>query len=111
MSLFYHQPGVLCPSHPPRLPIPGEDELTNTTNLKNTHQDYIGDTFPYLCRFWSIMREVSCMYHASGQLPWGNHATLMFAEYKFRELLAWSNRLPRPMHASRHGPHHVQVMQ
>lgn len=72
----------------------------------------MGQTFHHLCRFWSIVHEVSLEYHGSGQPPWASGATLRFAEFKFRELLAWSNSLPTTLsseHSNR--PHHVKIMQ
>jgi hypothetical protein len=120
MSLFYHQPGMVCPSSPPRIPIPKRATLdtsrcgsfgSDTENVPSLPV-YMGDTFPYLCRFWTIVREVSWVYHAAGNLPWGSRGSLAFAEFKFRELLAWSNTLPPQLSANQHNQHHhVQVMQ
>ena len=79
MSLFYHQPGMVCPSSPPRIPIP-KRAMLDTSRCGSFRSDtesvpslpvYMGDTFPYLCRFWTIVREVSWVYHAKGKLPWG----------------------------------------
>ncbi|KAK2609203.1 hypothetical protein QQS21_002285 [Conoideocrella luteorostrata] len=119
MSLFYHQPGILCPKFPPRVPIPKRDTLDvsngafghSTENVPSLPV-YMGDTFTYLCRFWTIMREVSWVYHTQGQQPWGLSGASEFAEFKFRELLAWSNSLPDQLSAYEHSQHHhVQVMQ
>ncbi|PNY25245.1 N-terminal fungal transcription regulatory domain-containing protein [Tolypocladium capitatum] len=121
MSLFYHQPGLHCPRYPPRLPIPDghpEHETDGSNSPHMTHAPalpaYMGRTFPHLCQFWRIMFEVGLVYYADGKLPSSDSsssATLRFAEYKFRELLAWSNNLP--LHLSRNGqsPHHVQILQ
>ncbi|EXU95357.1 Zn(2)-Cys(6) zinc finger domain protein [Metarhizium robertsii] len=119
MSLFYHQPGMVCPSSPPRIPIP-KRAMLDTSRCGSFRSDtesvpslpvYMGDTFPYLCRFWTIVREVSWVYHAKGKLPWGSRGSLEFAEFKFRELLAWSNTLPPQLSANQHSQHHhVQVM-
>ena len=105
MSFFYRQPGMNIPSSPPSLPIPRLSPTASST-------DYMGQTFHHLCRFWSIVHEVSLEYHGSGQPPWASGATLRFAEFKFRELLAWSNSLPTTLsseHSNR--PHHVKIMQ
>lgn len=119
-SLFYHQPGILCPSSPPHIPIPKRDSLDTSSGGFFGHDTenvpllpvYMGDTFPYLCRFWTILREVSWVYYANGNLPWGSRRSLAFAEFKFRELLAWSNGLPSQLSANQHSQHHhVQVMQ
>ena len=71
----------------------------------------MGETFPHICRFWSILHEVSLLYCGDGKLPWGASGSLLFAEFKFRELLAWSNNLPSRLSQAHHNPHHVQVLQ
>lgn len=125
MSLFYQQPGLKCPKHPPRVPIPENHDgnLVSTAPMPpkpagaGPHQGwrrlpwYMGETFPHLCRFWSIVHEVSLVYYAGGQLPLGSRGYLPFAEFKFRELLAWSNGLPAQLAQRDQGPHHVQVLQ
>lgn len=74
----------------------------------------MGDTFPRLCQFWTIIREVNVVYQAQAnesRKAWGTGVTLPFAEFKFRELLAWSNNLPSRLLSSTDNPHHVHVMQ
>lgn len=74
--------------------------------------EYMGDTFPRLCQFWTIVREVVMVYQTpTGEGPWGSGVSLPFAEFKFRELLAWSNNLPPQLKSSEKNPHHVHVMQ
>lgn len=52
------------------------------------------------------------MYQAEdGSESWGASAPLVFAEFKFRELLAWSNNLPPDLLSDARNPHHVHVMQ
>ncbi|KAL7933902.1 N-terminal fungal transcription regulatory domain-containing protein [Trichoderma chlorosporum] len=116
MSLFYRQPGLLGPRYPPYLPIPGlehyggADRAMSPESLSLTpHSQYMGGVFPYLCKFWSIMFEVSLAYD-DGQSPLNGLGTLQFAEYKFRELLAWSNALPSHLLRVDHNPHYVQVL-
>lgn len=101
MSLFYHQPGIHIPAFAPRVPIP----------QTNSNAPYMGYTFPYLCKFWRILHEVGTVYHAKDTLPWGAESSLSFAEYKYRELLAWSNRLPQKLISAQGNPHHVEIMQ
>ncbi|KAF4508846.1 hypothetical protein G6O67_005177 [Ophiocordyceps sinensis] len=123
MSLFYHQPGLKCPQHPPQVPIPetqpnSADSTTDgpptPASLGAPHVSllpwYMGQTFPHLCRFWSIVHEVSWVYYAGGQPPMGSRGYLPFAEYKFRELLAWSNGLPVQLTQRDQSPHHVQIL-
>jgi len=117
MSFFYHQPGIICPAGAPMSPIPVAETLdTNRMPLpldteRVISPPFMGDTFPYSCLFWDIVREVSWVYHAEGHLPWGARGSLAFAEFKFRELLAWSNRLPLQMTSKQSNPHHVHVLQ
>lgn len=118
MSLFYHQPGLHCPRYPPRLPIPDchpEYDTVGSNSPCMTHAPtlpaYMGRTFPYLCQFWRIMHEVSLVYYSDGRLPSDGGATLRFAEFKFRELLAWSNSLPLHLSRNDQSPHHVQIFQ
>lgn len=103
MSLFYRQPGIDCPKHPPQMAIP---ICTKTPSL-----EYMGTTFPEICRFWMILHEVTLVYSGDGVTPWGSSGTLPFAEFKFRELLAWSNSLPSQLTQGYDHQHHVQILQ
>ncbi|KAF3060868.1 hypothetical protein CFAM422_010936 [Trichoderma lentiforme] len=116
MSLFYRQPGLEGPGSPPHLPIPGfehDNGVDGTAgpgspSLQPQFQ-YMGGVFPYICKFWSIMYEVSLTY-GDTQSPLSGLGTLHFAEYKFRELLAWSNTLPSYLLRANQNPHYVQVL-
>lgn len=104
MSLFYRQPGMDCPKHPPRVSIP--EPSTTTASSK-----YMGVTFPQICRFWVIVHEVTMIYDENGRADWGSGAALSFAEFKFRELLAWSNTLPSWVARDSHHTSHVEILQ
>ncbi|QYS99728.1 Zn(2)-C6 fungal-type domain-containing protein [Trichoderma simmonsii] len=116
MSLFYRQPGLQCPKIPPKLPIPwshqpdvtGEPENSDNPQVELDPQ-YMGGVFPYICQFWSILHELALMYRHKGPLT-GDQRTLCFAEFKFRELLAWSNRLPPKLSRNDQSPHYVQIL-
>lgn len=110
MSLFYRQPGLFCPRAPPRTAIP-ESKPTNNEDPHRAQPPYMGKTFPEVCRFWRIMHEVSEVYNSEGHLPWGSSGTLSFAEFKFRELLAWSNNLGSRLSRGHNQPHHVHILQ
>ncbi|EXK24052.1 hypothetical protein FOMG_19203 [Fusarium oxysporum f. sp. melonis 26406] len=117
VSLFYQQPGVSYPEYPPTLPIP---ENTLYPNLDDSPEPvrqtlrsaYMGDTFPVLCRFWRILHEVTLRYYRDHPIPredLSGHITLAFAEYKYRELIAWAETLPLSMVRSEQSSHHVLI--
>ncbi|KHN96822.1 uncharacterized protein MAM_05378 [Metarhizium album ARSEF 1941] len=108
MSLFYRQPGLSCPESPPVLPPPGDDEQDG--GEEPAPPDYMGGVFPYLCRFWSIVHEVALLSRGDGGSPAPEQQSLRFVEYKFRELLAWSNGLPYGLSRGDQNPHYVQVL-
>ncbi|KAH6683726.1 hypothetical protein F5X68DRAFT_171961 [Plectosphaerella plurivora] len=122
MSLFYQQPGLEYPDHPPTLRIPGDSREHDTqlstesdTPIEQSSQEdqpsYMGDTFPTLCRFWRIMHGVTSEYYknVSARLPPDHHVSLEFAETKYRELLAWAETLPPSLVQSNESPHHVII--
>ncbi|RBR26517.1 uncharacterized protein FIESC28_00703 [Fusarium coffeatum] len=119
MALFYQQPGLSYPEHPPAVPIPGHTwhhspEGSPESTRQTLQQTYMGDTFPVLCRFWRIMHEVTLKYYRDQPYPregLSSHITLAFAEYKYRELIAWAETLPPSMVRSEQSPHHVLVFQ
>lgn len=104
MTLFYRQPGMDCAKHPPQIGIP--------VASKSESSKYMGATLPQICRFWAILHEVTLVYGETGPAAWGSSATLSFAEFKFRELLAWSNSLPSRLAPDLdYSHHHVQILQ
>ncbi|KAJ4863569.1 fungal zn(2)-Cys(6) binuclear cluster domain-containing protein [Trichoderma breve] len=116
MSLFYRQPGLEGPKYPPHLPIPGfehdngaDEAMSPNSPGSQSQLPYMGGVFPYLCKFWSIMYGVSLAYN-DNQSTLNSSGTLNFAEYKFRELLAWSNTLPSHLLRVNRNPHYVQVL-
>ncbi|KAF5601626.1 nitrogen assimilation transcription factor nit-4 [Fusarium pseudocircinatum] len=119
MALFYQQPGLSYPEHPPIVPIPGHEwydpsEPSPESHQQRPKQTYMGDTFPIICRFWRIMHEVTLKYYRDQPFPresLSSHIALAFAEYKYRELIAWAETLPSSMVRSEQSPHHVLVFQ
>ncbi|KAG6032767.1 hypothetical protein E4U41_007141 [Claviceps citrina] len=117
MSLFYHQPGMICPTSPPLIAVPkgplldtSKKSLVLDAEVVSWLPAYMGDTFPYLCWFWTIVREVTWEYYVGGETTSSSRGSLAFAEFKFRELLAWTNSLPRQLSSNYDSQHHVQVM-
>ncbi|KAH7247419.1 uncharacterized protein BKA55DRAFT_739434 [Fusarium redolens] len=117
MALFYQQPGLSYPEHPPIWPIPGngwhETSEGSLESIRETlRSTYMGDTFPVLCRFWRIIHQVTLRYYRDQPYPregLSDHITLAFAEYKYRELIAWAETLPPSMLRSEQSPHHVLI--
>ncbi|EQK97635.1 N-terminal fungal transcription regulatory domain-containing protein [Ophiocordyceps sinensis CO18] len=124
MSLFYQQPGLPYPKHPPMLPIPGTREPVSTPHQEHFAEEpppgdpdrapapYMGETFPALCRFWRILHGVTRDYfHKAPKQPEpaSEHVSLAFAEHKYRELLAWAETLPESLVVSEVSAHHVVV--
>ncbi|KAM0507994.1 hypothetical protein ACHAP8_000199 [Fusarium lateritium] len=105
MALFYQQPGLSYPKYPPTVPIPGHtwhhsSEGSPQCTRQTLQETYMGDTFPVLCRFWRIMHGVTLKYYRDQPHPresLSSHITLAFAEYKYRELIAWGETLPPSM--------------
>ena len=117
MSLFYRQPGLHGMKYPPSIAIPEykpSDRPVGSQAPKHTVPNsvqYMGNTFPHICRFWYIMHEVSLLYYSDGEQSWGASGSPAFAEFKYRELLAWSRTLPARVPEKYYIPHHVQILQ
>lgn len=90
-----------CTKHPPRVGIPAPSSMPSSK--------YMGAMFPQICRFWVILHEITMVYGENGRAAWGSGATLSFAEFKFRELLTWSNTLPSRLTRHVDHSHHVQM--
>ncbi|KAF6839674.1 N-terminal fungal transcription regulatory domain-containing protein (zinc finger protein) [Colletotrichum musicola] len=116
-TLFYQQPGLEYPNYPPAYPIPGEGPSDSTgetsSTSSNTSEDsspaYMGKPFPTLCRFWCITHGVTLEYYKNQPSPLPNHVSLKFAEFKYRELLAWMETLPSDQILRAGCPHHVVI--
>lgn len=125
MALFYQQPGLEYPEHPPAIEIPGvgvyeQSESSNpidrsqSVDSKSSKAHYMGETFPILCRFWQIMHPVALRYYNHIRLPSETlrcHVNLEFAEYKFRELIAWMETLPASLVQTEKSAHHIVILQ
>ncbi|KAM0816674.1 hypothetical protein AB5N19_02476 [Seiridium cardinale] len=123
VTVFYRQPGLVYLKFPPTLPIPGdsgraspESSGTSSSGVSSgkTPEPYIlpsymGNTFPAVCEFWRIMREVCLAYFSAEGDPM-DHVSLDFAELKYREILAWAENLPLPILRDVDSPHHVMVL-
>lgn len=123
MHLFYRQEGGLYPKHPPIIPVPAgesnvrEDDEDGGDSFNEASTDLANNDmgsqviFASLCHFWRIMHEVVTVYHGSQTAAGGESPSLLFAEFKFRELLAWADRLPKTLTRSQNNPDVVVIMQ
>jgi hypothetical protein len=111
MSLFFRQQGIIYPEDPPVMPIPSS--VTGRSNPEALEDDYIergqlptasesehDALFRSLCQFWRIMHEVTSVYHENRARFVQGTMSLQFAEYKYRELLAWADMLPQNLSRS-----------
>ena len=57
------------------------------------------------------MHEVVVVYYGNDTQPIGQNVSISFVEFKFRELLAWSNNLPSAFKWDESSPHHVLILQ
>ncbi|EQB55143.1 hypothetical protein CGLO_04959 [Colletotrichum gloeosporioides Cg-14] len=118
MALFYQQPGLEYPGHPPVLPIPGvlrsDSPSPGSSSLSADPSEalppYMGSTFSTLCQFWRILHGVTLSYYKDKPTSLPEHASIDFAEFKYRELLAWIEALPSDQALKDHSPHHVVVL-
>lgn len=98
MAVFYHQPGVEYPKIPPVLPLPDMKAPKVVPGgmdpIRSSQARQFRALFPTLCEFWSIMNEVAVVYYSNDSKPSVSHLTIQFAEYKYKELLAWADNLP-----------------
>ncbi|KAK1494298.1 hypothetical protein CCUS01_13713 [Colletotrichum cuscutae] len=118
-TMFYQQPNLQYPEHPPVLPIP-DGEIADASPKRLAHVDahmitpasprFMGHTFPALCSFWKIMQGVSISYYKNRESPLQEHINLNFAELKYRELLDWSQALPPDAALRDDSPHHVVIL-
>ncbi|PHH60750.1 hypothetical protein CDD81_1288 [Ophiocordyceps australis] len=119
MSNFLHQQGTEYPKCPPRIPISeygSFDHAQVQVGPQGADEHLVpllpaqeGQAFPFMCGLWRIIRGVNLDLKTSSH-PWEEEAPLAFAEYKFRELLTWSNHLPSQFARDDQSPHDVQLL-
>lgn len=119
MTLFYRQQNVTALLYPPALDVP-DSEGTSKADADHMEleselgplpsQSYAGDTFAALCHFWRIMYDVATVYYGGHEGADQPPLTLQFAEYKFRELLAWTDELPLTLARSGDNPGFVVIL-
>ncbi|TDZ29635.1 Nitrogen assimilation transcription factor nit-4 [Colletotrichum spinosum] len=117
-TLFYQQPGLEYPDYPPVYPVPGDPTPSSTPDTADSFgsdvsegslPSFMGRTLPVLCKFWHMMHGVTLQYYKDRSSPILDHVSLDYAEFKFRELLAWMESLSPNLVLRDHCPHHVVV--
>ena len=119
--MFYRQQNMTPLLYPPVLNVPDSEgtskadadhmELETELGGPLPSQSYAGDTFVALCHFWRIMYDVATAYYNGDEAAEKQPLTLQFAEFKFRELLAWTDELPLTLARSGSNPHYVIILQ
>lgn len=120
MTLFYRQREITTMRHFPTLDIPDSAGTSQGDECRPEVEDNVAgripssireaDVFVALCRFWRIMYDVATAYYQQEEVNQGK-VSLQFAEFKFRELLAWTDDLPLTLARSGHNPHYVMILQ
>ncbi|KAJ4127843.1 hypothetical protein NW768_008121 [Fusarium equiseti] len=109
ITLFYRQPHVEVINLSPILPIP-KNQFFNAVHHKTQEpDDMMGEAFPALCEFWLIVHSALWIYHCSYSDSPPDIWRSILSEHKFRELLAWSNRIPLSLHREKMSGPHVPV--
>ncbi|OTA94554.1 hypothetical protein M434DRAFT_10626 [Hypoxylon sp. CO27-5] len=109
------QPGSGGPMVLPKVPIPGDQNLTAeaapiSRTASTVGEALIGKTFPALCNFWRIIHGALWIYYPGVDGP-PERFKLDVAENKFRELITWTSFLPSCLLRRKDSPHHVAVFQ
>ncbi|KAH8177046.1 fungal zn(2)-Cys(6) binuclear cluster domain-containing protein [Sarocladium implicatum] len=120
MTLFYRQRGVTTMPYYPTLDMPDPagtskvDEADMETEpdrgIRTPSSPRDGDIFIALCRFWRIMHDVVSAYYGESHVVDKDKLSLQFAEFKFRELLAWTDEMPLKLARSGKSPHQVVIL-
>ncbi|KAH7029651.1 uncharacterized protein B0I36DRAFT_364163 [Microdochium trichocladiopsis] len=119
VSLFYRQPEVVAIDQTPTLPIldrwssgrTRQSPLSATDD--NTPLDIstsVGVAFTALCQLWSMLHEFLWVYYPSRMDATPRDQKWKLTEHKFREILAWTSRLPDVLALVDSRPSHVHVL-
>lgn len=115
-ALFYRQPTLECLTKIPNLPKPGDLKPVATSGDRSEDdetaaQNLVGGAFSALCDFWSIVHSAIGLYYPGSRDIPHERPRLEFAEYKFREIIAWAETLPASLIRDSRSTHHVVVFQ
>lgn len=98
MRAFYLQPGIKYPDQPPNYPIPepGNVQADASEEMHPESQSTMQyrANIAVLSKFWCIVSDVLRTYSKYSHARIRDHVSVQFAEFKFRELMAWADALP-----------------
>ena len=102
--------------YPPVLPIPGDTNRQVSMNPMlswppHPLPSYMGQTFTWLRKFWTIFQEINLVYSLDIDTPIVERAPLAFAESKYQQLLDWTNMLGQDMLCGQYNQSHVFIFQ
>ena len=84
-----------------------------TVSIPPSHvlPDYMGQTFPALCRLWALTSDWIAIYYRADSSPMQTHVSVDFAEQMFQKLLAWSDSLHVMLTRGPQSTHHSAILQ
>lgn len=96
-AFFYADQGVV---HPPTCPIPDPIVTSSVviaakTRLRNPSPKQPGSLFAALCQLCLIAQDILNAFFSDSKIYGVQSISIALAERKYRELLAWAERLPR----------------
>jgi hypothetical protein len=88
-----------------------QDDMVESNNERPDNIPGQEQMFTSLCRFWQIHHEVISVYYENRSTAVPGSVSLQFAEFKYRELLAWADELPPALSRSDDNPEIVVILQ
>jgi hypothetical protein len=101
---------------PPLLDVPGgfsekqADELLTDGDVAPRLPDFMGRTFPAICRFWHITSEWMSEYYVISQMPVVGRIPMPFADKVFVKLMDMFDDLNFGLARGDQCPHHANIL-
>jgi hypothetical protein len=117
MHSFMYQLYHPALQYPPLLDVPGgfserqADERQTDGDAAPRLPDFMGRTFPAICRFWHITSEWMAEYYAISQMPVVGRIPMSFAEKVFDKLMDMFDRINFNLARGDQCPHHASTLQ
>ncbi len=102
--------------HPPILPHPGTNSQRDADAFgiqwpAHPLPGYVGHTFTFLCKLWSIVQDILSLYNVPSSKPIAERVPLSFAEQKYQEMLFWADTFTSELAQNPHHQLHVDIFQ